>query len=254
VILGPGSYPPMCGHCMIGFAAVAAELGLVDALADGGTLKVETPAGLIELQIRQSASGARAVTLTNVLSYVVDELYCTLDSGDRLAVQLLFGGDYYLAIDTDGLPFNLEAENAGKIVSLANEVRSKLTREVLRDPLTGETLDVYQMMLFDRSPGVTPTARVVVVAPPGVIDRSPCGTGTSALLASLIASGELTTTDLLTTHSIVGGSFGARAADAKRDARGGIRPMITGTAFITGVSTVFADERDPLGDGFPPLI
>ncbi len=255
VILEPGSYPPMCGHCMIGFGAVAAELGLVpERPASDEVLIVEAPAGLIELQIGQSASGKRMVTLTNVLSYVVDRLACVLGSGQRLKVELLFGGDYYLTIDADTIGVQLDAANASKLVALANEVRAKLTSESLADPLTGEPLDVYQVMFFQRIASGPATARVVVVAPPGVIDRSPCGTGTSALLASLTASGELTTADLLTTHSIVGGTFTARAAEPETGARAGIRPMITGTAFITGISAVLADQRDPLGDGFPPLV
>lgn len=256
VILEPGSYPPMCGHCMIGFGAVAAELGLVPELrcSREGLLRVETPAGLVDLKIGAEAHGARAVTLTNVLSYVVDRLECDLDHGGRIQVELLFGGDYYLTIDADALGFELDAASASKIVALANEVRAKLTRESINDPMTGERLDVYQVMFFQRIATGSPAARVVVVAPPGVIDRSPCGTGTSALLASLTASGELTTADLLSTRSIVGGTFTARAAESETGARGGIRPMVTGTAFVTGISTVFADVRDPLGDGFPPLV
>jgi len=124
----------------------------------------------------------------------------------------------------------------------------------VRDPLSGVSLDVYQVMFFRRLAGQGPRAKIVVVAPPGVIDRSPCGTGSSALFALLYDGNEVTADQTLTTQSIIGSTFTVRCQGvANRGGRQEVTPLLTGTAFINGFLTVAADGRDALADGFAPL-
>jgi proline racemase len=257
VILEPGSYPPMCGHCMIGFGSVIIELGLVPGLwtedANETRFKIRTPAGPVGVTARRRPGKPTEITLTNVPSFLVKSGTCRLPGGDIL-VDLVYGGDYYITVDADRIGLSLERDNATAIVSLARELKAAYTAEDVIDPLSGETLDVYQVMFFRRLPGDQPRAKIVVVAPPGVIDRSPCGTGSSGLFALLFARGELTADRTLTTESIIGSTFTVRCEDvAMRGGRQEVTPLLTGTAFINGFLTIAADGRDALADGFAPL-
>jgi proline racemase len=261
VILEPGSYPPMCGHCMIGFSVAIAELGLLPEVlspaSDEGRIRILTPAGVVRSRVHRDPGGRRLVTLTNVASYPVATLTSTMSSGARVNVELLFGGDYYLTVDADELGLRLDRAEARQIGQLAAEIRAGCTAGGLTDPVTGAALDVYQVMFYrslESAGGRTARARVVVVAPPGVIDRSPCGTGSSALLASLAARGAVSAGTTLTTESIIGSRFALEVEDiAEVDGRPAVIPALTGSAYLNGFLAIAADPDDPFQDGFPPL-
>jgi proline racemase len=258
VILEPGSYPPMCGHCMIGFASVIVELDLIPGLwaanASETQFKIRTPAGPVRAVARRSPGNPTRITLQNVASYVVMAGTCELSTG-TIPVQLLYGGDYYITADADAVGLSLERDNAVEIVSLARRIKDSFTRSEVRDPLTGAVLDVYQVMFYRRIAGNSPRAKIVVVAPPGVIDRSPCGTGSSALHAMLLTTGDITPGDTLTTESIIGSTFtvACHAAAHAPNGRLAVTPLLSGEAFINGFLTIAADSRDSLADGFAPL-
>jgi proline racemase len=254
VILEPGSYPPMCGHCMMGFGAVIAELGLLpNADSADAAFTIRAPAGVVGLRVERRGDGDRAVTLTNVESYVVTSFDWSPRPGKTARVELAFGGDYYLTVDAENLGLKLERTEARVICHMAQELREHVARRPIIDPATGDQLDVYQVMFFRRLRADQTRARVVVVAPPGVIDRSPCGTGSSALLALLVTNGEIAGSDVLTTESIIGSEFRLSVADAATGPRGGVKPTLTGRAYINGFSMIVADRHDTLRDGFPPI-
>lgn len=257
VILEPGSYPPMCGHCMIGLGSVVTELGLIPGLwPDGGDetrFRIRAPAGPVGVSARRAPGRPTEITLTNVPSFVVRNGSCRLPTGD-VPVDLVYGGDYYITVDADRIGLSLQRNNATAIIEFARTLKAAYTVGGVSDPISGDALDVYQVMFFERLPGPEPRARVVVVAPPGVIDRSPCGTGTSGLLALFSARNELTAAQTLAAESIIGSTFTARGADhAVHGERRQVTPLLTGTAFINGFLTIAADRRDPLADGFAPL-
>ncbi|GAA3748425.1 proline racemase family protein [Streptomyces tremellae] len=257
VILEPGSYPPMCGHCMIGLATVVDEFGLVPGTvaADGRrTIRIRTPAGLVQAAVLRGDGAAGAVELTNVPSWFVDSWYQEL-GGKRVRVDLSWGGDHYAAVDAAELGLSLRPESAPEIVALSRELAAALADSPPRDPLTGDSLNVYQVLFYERLDDEdSPSCRVVVSAPPGALDRSPCGTGSSALLALRLARGEIDPGATLTTRSIIDSRFAVRAA--RVDDGGGrlaVTPVLTGTAHVTGFSRIVADPFDALGDGFAPL-
>ncbi|NIY62264.1 proline racemase family protein [Streptomyces malaysiensis] len=257
VILEPGSYPPMCGHCMIGLAMVVDEFGLAPGTisADGRRdVTIRTPAGLVRASIRRHEGSAGTVELTNVPSWFVDSWTQRL-GGKQVRVDLSWGGDYYAAVDAAALGLSLRRESASEIVSLARELATVLAGSPPRDPLTGDSLDVYQVLLYERlDDGDTPSCRVVVVAPPGEIDRSPCGTGSSALLALRLAHGEIAAGDEMTTRSIIDSRFSVKAAHVDDTGqRLTVTPVLTGSAHVTGFSRVVADPFDTLADGFAPI-
>ncbi|WP_144158082.1 proline racemase family protein [Paraburkholderia sp. BCC1885] len=256
VILEPGSYPPMCGHCMIGFATVIVELGLLPNLpvdAQKIDFRIRTPAGPVGVTAWKEYGKLKSITLTNVESFTVIKGLCLVD-GREVATELLYGGDYYISVDVREIALSLDRSNATEIVRVARRLRATYTEEGVRDPLSGSALDVYQVLFYERSPLSEHRVKVVVVAPPGVIDRSPCGTGSSAIFAKFVTDGLIGPADVLTTESIIGSTFTVTAKDVRRTPdRTFITPALTGSAFINGFLTIAADASDALANGFAPL-
>jgi proline racemase len=257
VILEPGSYPPMCGHCMIGFASVIVELGLLPNLwstSDSETrFRIRTPAGPVGVTARRQEGRFSTITLTNVESFVVTTGQTRVE--DRtLTVELLCGGDYYITVDAEEIGLSLDRSNATEIVRFARLLKTAFTNHGVRDPISSELLDVYQVLFYRRDRTATCRAKIVVVAPPGVIDRSPCGTGSSALLAKFVTQGLIQAEEVLTTESIIGSTFTVTAQGVRSaGSRLFITPLLTGRAYINGFLTIAADSQDALRDGFAPL-
>ncbi|RJG40420.1 proline racemase family protein [Mesorhizobium sp. DCY119] len=257
VILEPGSYPPMCGHCMIGFASVIIEMNLLPNLWQDDsartTFSIRTPAGPVGVTARKEASRFSTITLTNVESFIVSSTTCEV-GGRTMPVELLYGGDYYISVDAEKIGLSLDRANATEIVRVARLLREGYTKAAVLDPVSGEELDVYQVLFYKHDPTTPDKAKIVVVAPPGVIDRSPCGTGTSALFAKLVTEGTLAAEDTLTTESIIGSTFTVTAERVRSTAaRKFITPALTGRAYINGFLLIATDSEDALGDGFAPL-
>lgn len=257
VILEPGSYPPMCGHCMIGFASVIVEMNLLPDLwredPTAARFGIRTPAGPVGVTARREAGRLTSVTLTNVPSFTVAKGPCAVE-GREIPVELLYGGDYYISADADRIGLSLDRDNATEIVRLARLLKEAYVRGGVRDPLTGAPLDVYQVLFYHHDPADPQKAKIVVVAPPGVIDRSPCGTGTSALFAKLVTEGKIAADSVLTTQSIIGSTFTVTAAEDRRiPGRRLVTPALTGRAHINGFLVIAADAEDALADGFAPL-
>ncbi|MFB9952952.1 proline racemase family protein [Rhizobium puerariae] len=257
VILEPGSYPPMCGHCMIGFASVIVEMDLLPDLwgADQNVakFKIRTPAGPVGVTARRDGQKFTTITLTNVESFSVARSNVLVDD-KVMPVELLYGGDYYISVDASKIGLSLDRANATEIVRVARRLREEYTRSGVHDPLTGNLLDVYQVLFYNHSDEQPDKAKIVVVAPPGVIDRSPCGTGTSALFAKLVTEGKLRPDDVLTTESIIGSTFRVTGEGYRKTGdRQFITPALTGRAYINGFLFIAADADDVLADGFAPL-
>ncbi|WP_338811430.1 proline racemase family protein (plasmid) [Agrobacterium leguminum] len=257
VILEPGSYPPMCGHCMIGFASVIVELDLLPDLWKVDTavteFRIRTPAGPVGVTARREGEKFTTITLTNVESFVVSRGDCEVD-GNILPVELLYGGDYYISVDATKIGLSLDRSNATEIVRLSRRLKDAFTANGVYDPISNGLLDVYQVLFYEYDPETPHNAKIVVVAPPGVIDRSPCGTGTSALFAKLVTEGSIDSEDTLTTQSIIGSTFTVTAKSVRKTAdRLFVTPALTGRAYINGFLIIAADEDDVLADGFAPL-
>lgn len=257
VIMEPGSYPPMCGHCMIGFGTVIAEMNLLpdlwkenDAQA---SFSVRTPAGPVGITVRRENGRIADVTLKNVASFVVMNSECQIGE-QTVTVDLLYGGDYYISVDAEKIGLSLDRDNATNIVQFARKLAAEYTCNGVTDPLTNDILDVYQVLFYNYDSNIEKKAKIVVVAPPGVIDRSPCGTGTSAFFAKLVTEGRLNPEDQLSTYSIIGSRFTVTSAGINvSSGRKFVTPAVTGQAYINGFLLIAADEKDSLADGFSPL-
>ena len=250
---------PMCGHGTIGTVTFAIERGLVQA-RDAGVLRLDTPAGLVEAQYRRSngANGADgqyvdAVRIKNVGSYLAAE-GVTADCPElgALTVDIAYGGNFYAIVEPQDNFRDMADFSAGDLVRLSPQFRQRLNEAIeIVHPEDSTIRGISHVMWTGAPRHPEARARNAVFFGDKAIDRSPCGTGTSARMAQLAARGELAVGDDFVHESIIGSLFRGRVeAETKVGNHPAIVPSIEGWARITGFNTIFIDERDPYAHGF----
>lgn len=243
---------PMCGHGTIGTVTVAIEEGLVTP-RQPGRLALETPAGRVDIAYEQSGPHVESVRLFNVPAYLhARDVTVEVAGLGALTVDVGYGGNYYAIVEPQAAYAGIDALGAAEIVRLSPLVR-RAVQEAL-DPVHPEDTrirGVSHVMWTDapRAPGAH--ARNAVFYGDKAIDRSPCGTGSSARMAQLVARGRLAVGDRFVHESIIGTTFDCAVEGAARvGEHDAIRPSVAGWARVTGHNTIFVDDRDPLAHGF----
>jgi 4-hydroxyproline epimerase len=246
---------PMCGHGTIGTVTFALERGLVQP-KQPGVLNLETPAGRVEARYRQEGGFIEAVRLTNVGSYLALEAVAVDCPGlGRLSFDIAYGGNFYAILEPQANYRDLADFTAGDILRLSPMLRRLLNEAVTVVHPENETIRGVSHILWTGQPKHPEAqARNAVFYGDKAIDRSPCGTGTSARMAQLHAKGKLKVGDDFVHESIIGSLFRSRVeAEAKIGNHAGIVPSIEGWARMTGLNTIFLDPRDPYVAGFQVL-
>ncbi len=243
---------PMCGHGTIGTVTIMIEQGLV-APKTPGRLRLETPAGLVEVEYFQEGKKVKSVRLTNVASFLFSqnlEVDCP-DLG-KLKVDVAFGGNFYAIVDPQENFPGLENFRAEQLVGWAREMRKRLNAHHQFVHPGDPNIHGLSHILWTGKPlDPTSTARNAVFYGEKAIDRSPCGTGTSARMAQWHAKNLLKMGDLFVHESIIGSKFTGRIAEETTVAgRPAIRPSIEGWAMVTGFNTIILDDDDPYFQGF----
>ncbi len=233
----------MCGHGTIGLVVSLAHLGRIKP----GRLKIDTPVGAVDAELHADGS----VSFENVPSFrraknIDIDLSHTLseeDLGGTVACRgdVAWGGNWFFIVEpaAGGAPFDDLKFLTGFTAMIRTEINAQGYPEV----------DHVEMSAPSEEPGVD--SDNFVLCPGGAYDRSPCGTGTSAMLACLAADGTLAEGESYVVRSITGSRFTARYRWLDR-AKGKIAPTITGTAHVMAEATLFLDERDPLCWGIRP--
>jgi len=244
---------PMCGHGTIGTVTIAVEEGLV-APKIPGRLRLETPAGLILVEYRQEGKKVRSVKLTNIPSFLYREnMEVECPELGLLQVDVAYGGNFYAIVDPQDNFQGLEHYSAGDLIRWSPVIRQRLNeRYEFRHP-TDPRISGLSHLLWAGSPlDPTSTARNAVFYGDKAIDRSPCGTGTSARMAQWAAKGKLRVGDEFVHESIIGSTFIGRVeADTLCGPFEAIVPSIEGWARVTGYNTIVLDpEDDPYAFGF----
>ena len=267
-------YSTMCGHGIIALTQGLIEEGLYPAFTPVTEIRWETPAGLVTASAEVSVGvGAepvvRSVRFVNVPSYLHAEGLVMRPRGVRLfgaaaerkglSVQLAFGGAYYGIVDVAELGMRVVPEQIEQLTRAGAAITEALRRDHSPTHPTDESLGfVYGTIIVDSDPASSPdglaadaTIRNVTVFAEAEVDRSPCGSGTSALLAARHALGASKVGDSIVNASITGESFHARIEDTATI--GGHEAVVTsveGKGFVTGHARYVLDERDRLGRGF----
>ncbi len=246
---------PMCGHGTIGTVTFALERGLVQP-REPGVLQLETPAGRVEARYRLSngaGNHVEAVRITNVGAYLA-AAGVSVDCPElgRITVDIAYGGNFYAIVERQSAYRDLEDLSAGDILRLSPLLRRAVNEAIEIVHPEDPTIRGVSHILWTGAPKhAEARARNAVFYGDKAIDRSPCGTGTSARMAQLAARGELGVGDDFVHESIIGSLFRGRVeAETRVGNHEAIVPSIEGWARITGFNTIFIDERDPYAHGF----
>ena len=244
---------PMCGHGTIGTVTVMIEEGLVRP-KQPGRLRLEVPAGIVEAEYEQDAAGhVVSVRIRNVASFLHSKkLDIEVPGFGPLVADVAYGGNFYAIVEPQPGYADMDDLTALEIQRLSPIVRRLMNERadfVHPDDPTIRGLRHVQWTGRPKHPDAQ--ARNAVFYGEKAIDRSPCGTGTSARMAQLAARGQLKTGDAFVHESIIGSLFHGRVEDtAKVGPYDAIIPSIGGQAWITGYNTIFLDDRDPFVKGF----
>ncbi len=192
IILEPDTYPPMCGHCAMAVATIAVEAGYVKAVEGETLVRLDTPAGVVPARVSVENGRAVSVTLEMPSSFLYRrDVVLETPTFGKVRGDIAFGGDFYLLVEAADLGLSLVPDQAWQLVSAAAELRAALASVSVQHPTLPHVNEIYQIELIGPGDGVRTDARNVVVCPPTVIDRSPCGTGTASRMALLHGRGDM---------------------------------------------------------------
>ncbi len=244
---------PMCGHDTIGVTVAMIEAGLVEVTEPITKISLDTPAGVVDVEAKVVDGSVEEVSFLNAPAMVLKR-NVTVDTKlyGPVTMDISWGGNVYAILPVSVTRLEIEPKNAAKFIDIAQSLAEDINAQVeVKHP----TLDFVNCVTHVEfaGPPKTPGADIqnCVVGLPKVIDRSPCGTGTSAKAALLYDEGKLKLGESFVHESIIGSLFKCEVAEELEI--GGIkaiRPRITGNACVTGFSTWILDPKDPFPEGF----
>jgi len=253
IIMEPTEYPAMSGSNTICVATVLLEQGLVEMREPETVLRLEAPAGLVEVRASCRDGRVESVELTNVPSFVAQlDAPLEVDVLGTLSVDVAFGGMWYAIADAAALGFAIEPREARELSHVGELIRAAARAQLpCVHPENPAIAGVSIVQIAQPWQGVGAVTRNAVVVAPGRLDRSATGTGLSARLAVLHARGLMRVGESMTHASALGTTFDGRIV-SETDVAGtpAIVPAIRGSAWITGITELYVDADDPFPEGY----
>lgn len=248
---------PMCGHGTIGTITIGIEEGLISP-KKLGEIKMETPAGLVHITYQQTDKKVDWVKIVNVKSYLAAEnLTIECPELGALTFDVSYGGNFYAIVDPQENFSGIQDYTAGKIVQYSQTIREKINfkyPDLCIHPENETIRDVSHVLWTGIPLDKNSDGRNAVFYGDKAIDRSPCGTGTSARLAQLYAKGKLKVGEDFIHESFIGSKFtGKVEEETTLDGKLAIVPSIKGWAKVFGYNTIIIDDEDPYAHGFQVL-
>ena len=243
---------PMCGHGAIGTVTMALERGLVTP-KNPGILMLDTPAGVIKASFTQNGQFIESVRLVNVASFLHSQgLTAEIPGLGEIIVDVAYGGNFYAIVDPQKNFNDLSDIQPSDVLRWSPLLRKALNAKYTFEHPENPAIQGCSHVLWTGTPTQPgATARNAVFYGDKAIDRSPCGTGTSARMAQWHAKGKLKAGDEFIHESIIGSLFRGRVeSDALVAGRKAMIPSVEGWARMTGYNTIFVDSRDPYAHGF----
>ena len=245
---------PMCGHGTIGAVTIAIEENIVKPKKDG-LLKIETPAGTIEIIYCKKNDKVEWVELKNVESYLCSENLSIVSSDlGEINFDVSYGGNFYAIIDYQNNFSGIQDYSANDIIKYSNEIRKKINlkyKSKFIHPIDSTIRDVSHILWIGDKIDKESSSRNAVFYGDKAIDRSPCGTGTSARMAQLYFKGNLKLNEEFIHESYIGSKFiGTIIKESKLGTYRSITPKIKGWARIHGYNNIIIDKDDPYAYGF----
>ncbi|WP_072896576.1 proline racemase [Clostridium fallax] len=253
IFMDGGGYLNMCGHGSIGTATVAVEIGLVKAVEPYTNLTLDVPAGIVDARVKVQNGKAKEVSIVNVPSFLYKkDVKIDIPNIGEIKVDISFGGSFFAIVNGKDLNLEVIPENIDKLTDFGMKIRDILNKTIkVTHPTLSHIKNIDLVEIYSSTKNEKATFKNVVIFGEGQIDRSPCGTGTSAKLASLYGRGELKVSEDFIYESILGTTFkGKILKTTKVGEYDGIIPEITGKAYITGFNQLLFDDEDIFENGF----
>lgn len=248
-----GEFLNMCGHCTIGTTTVVIEAGMIESHEGENEVVLDTPAGIVRTKAMVKDGKVESVTLTNVPAFVYQENQTVTIDGKEIRFTISFGGSFFALVDSEQLDIGpINAKTVPAYTTLGMKILKEVNEKI---PVKHPELDIDTVDLVEFY-GPTPNPdkadmRNVVIFGDAQADRSPCGTGTSAKLATLYKWGEIGVGEPFVYESFMGSLFKGEIKEVTKVADyDAVVPKVTGSCYLTGVATYLIDGKDPLKYGF----
>ena len=242
-----------CGHGTIALAAYAVDSGMVTAPDDGDCpVVIDVPSGRVTARVARSGGRTTSITFENVASHVIRTGYRVITSRGEVEVDLAYGGAVYASVRADALGLAVEPGRLDELIAVAREIKAALHTDPQLTRAHDDRLSgVYGVIWYDElgEDDDVLRQRNCTVFADGEVDRSPCGSGTSARLAVLHAQGRMPVGRVLEHRSVINSTFLGRVLSAATPTSG-IMTSVEGNAYRTGIHEFVVDDRDPLIPGF----
>ncbi len=253
IYLETGGYLPMCGHDTIGVCTALVEMGMVNVSEPVTSITLETPAGLVRAKVKVKDGSAESVTFKNTESFVYEKGLCVhIDGIGNVVLDIAYGGNFYAIVDAGDVGIKISPEYSAEIKKIGSEIKKRVNQEIeVVHPEKPFIRQVTHVCFSERMYTPRFGRKNAVVITNGDIDRSPCGTGTCAVLSKMYSEKEIKKGDVFLSESIIGTRFFASVVEeALIGTIPGVLCEVEGRAFITGFHTFVVDPQDSLRDGF----
>ncbi len=258
IIMEPEDYPSMSGSNCICVSTVLLETGMVPMQEPETRMTLETPGGVVDVVAECSDGKCKRVKLTNIASYAA-ALDVEVDVPDvgKVKADIGFGGAFFLIVDAAQFGFQIVKDEARQLVEMGEKIKAAAQEQLtvqhpdFPDPEFNQiAFTEFTLPVVERDGARI--GRNTVVISPGKLDRSPCGTGTSARLAVMHARGEIQTGESLISHSVISSEFEGKieSETTLSDGTPAIRPSIAGRGWISGFHNYVLDPEDPWPEGY----
>ncbi len=253
LFLDSAGYLDMCGHSVIAATTAVLETGTVIPQEPETVVAYDTPAGPVVARARVESGRVVEVALANVASFVhTRDLRVDVPDCGSISVDVAYGGNFFVLVRASELGVELERTQVARLIERGVAVRRAVNAALeVYHPKLPYTREVRLTAIYERPNSALPFARTAVVFGEGQLDRSPCGTGTSALMATLHARGELPLDVEFVSESVINTRFRGRL---ERELPLGdfvaVAPIVTGTAHLISLQRLVVDPEDPLKHGF----
>ena len=253
IFIEVGGYLPMCGHDTIGLVTALIETGQVEAVSPKTRLVLDTPSGLVRTEAHVEDGRVLSVSFENVPAflYARDVVVSVPDWGE-IPVDIAWGGNFYGLVDAERLGLELVPSEARRAIRLAQAIRRAVDQTMaVVHPELPTVRGLTHVEFFGAPSHPEADVKNMVIVPPGGVDRSPCGTGTTAKAATLWSRGRLTMGGSFVHESVTGALFGATVLrETQVGSYDAVIVRIGGSAQVYGESTFVVDPDDPLTQGF----
>ncbi len=251
IFMDTSGYLDMCGHATIGVATALVELGYVEAREPYTSIRFETPAGIVEAKVKIRNGSVEEVSIVDVPSFYIGEFELML--GDKkFKADISYGGNFYIVVDAREFNIRVRRRCIKELIRLGVKL-IKIANEQIKVSHPNKEVEsrIKLAMIVDEPERSDADGKNIVIWGDGLYDRSPCGTGSAARVAMLYSKGILKVGDIYRHEGILNTVFKIKILGTIRvGSYNAIIPEITGNAYITQISQVIINKKDPLWNGF----